>query len=57
MDTRILFAGKDNLQSLEIIQDFTKKHNCLLTISENSEHPFMSEGDGMIVEQWLEDNI
>jgi len=57
MDTRILFAGKDNLQSLEIIQDFTKKHNCLLTISENSEHSFMAEGDGAIVEQWLEDNI
>jgi len=57
MDTRILFAGKDNLQSLEIIQDFTNKHNCLLTISENSEHSFMAEGDGAIVEQWLEDNI
>ena len=57
IDTGILFAGKDDLQSLEIIKNFTNKHNCRLTVSENSEHPFMAEGDGVIVEQWLEDNI
>ena len=50
-------VGKDDLQSLEIIKNFTNKHNCRLTVSENSEHPFMAEGDGVIVEQWLEDNI
>jgi len=55
--TNILFAGRDNLQSLEIVKDFVNKFNCQLTLSENSEHPFMAEGDVAIVEQWLQDNL
>ena len=55
--TNILFAGRDTLQSLEIVKEFVNKFNCVLTLSENSEHPFMGEGDEEIVEQWLRDNL
>lgn len=55
--TAILYAGQDNLQSLEVIQKFVKEYKCKLTISENSEHSFMQEHDMSIVLSWLEDNI
>ena len=57
IDTRILFAGKDNLQSKEVVNDFAERFGCSMTVSKDSEHLFMSEGDGKIVEQWLVDNI
>ena len=57
IETNILFAGRDTLQSLEIVKDFVHNFNCALTLSENSEHPFMAEEDGPIVEQWLKDNL
>lgn len=55
--THILFAGRDTLQSLKIVKAFAGRFNCVLTISENSEHPFMSEEDRPIVDQWLQDNL
>lgn len=55
--TNILFGGKDNLQSLEIVKKFSDKFDCLLTVAENSEHPFMGEGDGQIVDMWLRQNV
>ena len=57
IETNILFAGRDTLQSLEIVKDFVDNFNCVLTLSENSEHSFMGEEDGPIVEQWLQDNL
>lgn len=57
IETKILFAGRDNLQSLEIIKNFVDKFNGMITVSEHSEHPFMGEEDGAIVEQWLRDNL
>lgn len=55
--TNILYGGKDNLQSPEVVKNFVEKYNCKLTIAENSEHPFMEKEDGEIVEQWLRENI
>ena len=55
--TNILFGGKDNLQSLEIVKNFADRFHCVLTVAENSEHPFMKKEDGLIVEQWMRDNI
>ncbi len=57
ISTSILYAGKDNLQTIEIIKAFVDAHHCKLTISENSEHPFMQREDNEIVSKWLEDNI
>jgi len=57
IETHILFAGRDTLQSLEIVKHFADTFNCFVTLSENSEHSFMGEEDGPIVEKWLRDNL
>jgi hypothetical protein len=53
--TSILFGGKDNLQPIESLQSFAVRFQCKLTVSEQSEHTFMSPSDNDIVEQWLMD--
>ncbi|MEG0457256.1 MAG: alpha/beta hydrolase, partial [Oscillospiraceae bacterium] len=55
--TSILYGAKDNLQSIQVIQAFANMHHCKLTVSKNSEHPFMQAEDIEIVDNWLEDNI
>lgn len=55
--TSILYGGKDNLQSIDVIQEFVKAHGCKLTISQSSEHPFMENEDMKIVHEWLVENI
>lgn len=55
--TTILYGGQDNMQSLEVINEFANKFNCRVEISENSKHPFMDEQDFKIVEEWLEKHI
>lgn len=55
--THILYGVKDNLQSRRVIDDFTSKFNCQLTVSENSEHPFMEESDKIIVATWMINSI
>ncbi|MBP1927189.1 alpha-beta hydrolase superfamily lysophospholipase [Sedimentibacter acidaminivorans] len=55
--TLILYGAKDNLQSVDVIQKFVKAHDCKLTISQDSEHPFIENEDIKIVRAWLEENI
>ncbi len=55
--THILYGAKDDLQNRESIHDFTDRFNCRLTVSENSEHPFMQEGDRAIVEAWIKSSL
>ena len=55
--TYILFGGKDSLQLLNVVKDFTDRFHCGITVAEDSEHPFMEEKDAQIVNQWLQDNI
>lgn len=55
--TAILYGGKDNLQSRQVVEGFAEKHNCRLTVSESSEHPFMEQADFAIVHNWLDENI
>lgn len=55
--THILYGMKDNLQSRKVIDDFAGKFNCHLTVSENSEHPFMDESDKIIVAAWMNNSI
>lgn len=55
--TAVLYGGKDNLQSLEVIEEFCRRFHGRLTVSPDSEHPFMEPGDGKIVESWLRENI
>lgn len=55
--THILYGGRDNLQSLAVIQAFAERFGCYVTLSENSQHPFMEEADLPIVHQWLQNNL
>lgn len=55
--THILYAGKDNLQSPEAVRAFAARFGCALTVSQESEHPFMAPADGPIVREWLRENI
>lgn len=55
--TYILFAGKDHLQTLDIMQKFAVVHNCSLTVANESEHPFMAPEDEKIVTAWLIERI
>ena len=57
IETNILFAGRDTFQSKEVLQEFVNRFNCVVTLSEDSEHPFMGEEDKAIVEKWLWDNL
>ena len=51
--TEILYAGKDNLQPVEVMEAFVKSFGSGLTVSPNSEHPFMGAEDAAIVGKWL----
>lgn len=55
--TSVLYAGRDALQSRERIRNFCERFGCRLTVSEESDHPFMEEKDGPIVRRWLEENV
>lgn len=55
--TAILYAAKDNLQPIDIVKSFTEKYGCALTVSEDSEHPFMALSDREIVANWLKKYI
>lgn len=55
--TTILYGGRDNLQPIESIRSFAKKFDARLTISEQSEHPFMTAEDKKTVDKWLLENI
>ena len=55
--TSVLYAGRDNLQSREVIDAFCGRFNAALTVSPQSEHPFMGEGDADIVARWLRKSL
>lgn len=55
--THILYGSLDNLQSEKCITDFSARFDSKLTVSEGSEHPFMSDRDFGIVEEWIRKSI
>ncbi len=55
--THILYGARDNLQSREVINAFADRFNCRLTVSQNSDHPFMDAGDREIVEAWMRNSL
>lgn len=57
LPTAILYGGRDSLQPIEAIRNFADKFGAILTVSENSEHPFMSAEDIEITDKWLVENI
>lgn len=55
--TSILYGAKDNLQPIGAVRAFADKFGAELTVSEQSEHPFMAAEDKMIVDKWLYEKI
>lgn len=55
--THILYGARDDLQSLEVVKDFSQRFGCGVTVAAQSAHPFMDESDGAVVERWLRDHI
>ncbi|MBQ4075113.1 MAG: alpha/beta hydrolase [Clostridia bacterium] len=55
--TSILYGGKDDLQSLAVMQDFSQRFGAEITLSENSSHSFMEETDYPVVDRWLSGHI
>ena len=55
--TFILYGNKDNLQEEKIINDFSTKFNCDLSVSENGEHFFHTEEQLECYRNWLDEVI
>ena len=55
--THILYGANDNLQCISVMEEFARKFNCHITVSENSEHSFMEERDTIIVTNWMNNSI
>ena len=52
-ETHILYGDKDNLQSHDLIQKFTKNYNCKLLILKNGEHFFHTKKQLDFYKNWL----
>ena len=55
--TAILYGGRDEMQSVEVMRAFCERFRASLTVSPDSEHPFMAEQDIPIVESWVRENV
>lgn len=55
--TAILYAGRDDLQSRDVMDRFVTRFGCTLTVSPDSRHPFMEEADFPVVDRWLRENL
>lgn len=55
--THILFGGKDDLQTVGIVDSFARRFGCAVTVSPDSAHPFMEAEDIEFVRRWLEDHL
>ena len=49
----ILYAEKDNITELCVVDDFVKKFNCHLTIMENGEHWFHTSEQIEFLKKWI----
>ena len=56
-ETYILYGSKDNMQEQSIIQDFSNKFNCKLSILENGEHYFHTEKQLDYYKKWLDKTL
>lgn len=55
--TRILYGARDDMQAREVMEAFSEKFHCRLTVAKNCEHAFMQPGDDRVIEGWLRENI
>ncbi len=50
--TAILYAGRDNMTSREIVEQFAAAHNAALTVMENGEHWFHTPEQRTVLREW-----
>lgn len=55
--TQVLYGGRDNLQSREVMEENCRRLGWGLTVSEESEHPFMAESDAPAVRAFYEKHL
>ena len=55
--TDILYGEKDDLQTQTVMEAFSQKHGCRLTVANHCGHAFMEPGEPEIVENWLSVHI
>lgn len=55
--TKLLYAEKDNLTSLDTVTEFAKSHNCPLTVMKNGEHWFHTEEQLEFLAEWIKNSI
>ncbi len=55
--THILYAARDQLQSLAELTAFAERFGVRLTVAGHSDHPFMEPGDDQIVARWIRESL
>ena len=55
--TAILYGSEDNLTEREVIENFTKRFNCDLTVLEDGEHWFHTDKQLTFLDKWLDQHI
>ena len=55
--TCILYGSRDQLTSLETINDFAKKHGASLTVMENGEHWFHTGEQMRFLDDWIRKSV
>ena len=54
--TFILYGDKDNLTSLKTVRAFAERHKAVLTVMENGEHWFHTDGQMRFLDDWIRKN-
>lgn len=55
--TAILYGARDDLQSREVMEEFSRRFSCRLTVAESCAHAFMDPGDDQVIADWLRKEI
>ncbi len=55
--TKILYAGKDNLTSLDTVTEFARSHNAPLTVMKDGEHLFHTKEQLEFLADWIKSSI
>ena len=55
--TKILYAEKDNLTSLDTVTEFARSHNAPLTVMKDGEHWFHTKEQLEFLADWIKSSI
>lgn len=55
--TQILYGGHDSLVKRTIVEEFSKRFNCKLTVMESGEHWFHTQEQLDVLSKWIENSL